>query len=414
MVVTQLYDLVNDIASEALGKATIMPANTSQFVSLGKEVLNTFTTTEKFYKGLADRIGKTIIESRRYDADSRNTEMDTLTFGAAIQKIKYTGVGANFNTGWEDSDKSTINNPNMKYAGYGEQPGTTVDVLGRNLYGQGFGYDLHSSVNLSTNPMGIKQTIFSKKGTWRREVLVPTYQIESAFTSESNMISFINGIFVEIDNEFAIDKENLVNLACATLMAKKINDNKGVIHLLTDYNAAMGTTLTAPKAIYDADFLKYATMRMNNIQKYMRKMSTLYNNGTIKTFSKKEDLVVEILTDFASASASYLQADTYHKELVSLPRYTEVPYWQATGTTGSDLVTRSSIDIDNFDISSDEITQSYIIGMIRDKSAVGTIFDKMRVNSFFDPSRDQTSYYYNCETGYLVDDDYNCVIFVID
>ena len=52
--------LVNETAKQALGREAITVKDTSSLVALGNQVLSTSTNVDKFYKALADRIGRTI------------------------------------------------------------------------------------------------------------------------------------------------------------------------------------------------------------------------------------------------------------------------------------------------------------------------------------------------------------------
>ena len=56
-----------------------------------------------------------------------------------------------------------------------------------------------------------------------------------------------------------------------------------------------------------------------------------------------------------------MESDTYHNELVKLPRYEEVNYWQASGT-GFSFEDVSTIDIQNAKINEGaEVKQSGIV-----------------------------------------------------
>ena len=67
MVTTnQVYGIVNDAASEALGEKAIAVKATASFVSVGDVVLSSDTNKDQFYKSLANRIGSTGIAGRAY------------------------------------------------------------------------------------------------------------------------------------------------------------------------------------------------------------------------------------------------------------------------------------------------------------------------------------------------------------
>ena len=50
--VNQIYSMVNDAASEALGKSAITAKDTGTLVSLGDQVFSSDTNKEQFYKAI--------------------------------------------------------------------------------------------------------------------------------------------------------------------------------------------------------------------------------------------------------------------------------------------------------------------------------------------------------------------------
>ena len=87
-------------------------------------------------------------------------------------------------------------------------------------------------------------------------------------------------------------------------------------------------------------------------------MSTVFNVNGYETFTEEGNLVVEMLAEFAKATDMYLQADTFHNELVSLPNYEEVPFWQTSGSNPSfvfDDTSKINIEHDELALNADDI-----------------------------------------------------------
>ena len=123
--------------------------------------------------------------------------------------------------------------------------------------------------------------------------------------------------------------EALENLAVNTSMAACIHNSKAT-NLLAEYNLQVGTggtSLTVSTCLKSLDFLAFANKTIDNVRGYMKKISGKYNVAGYKTFTPSEKAVVEVLTEFASASKFYLESNTYHDELVKMEGYTEVPFW---------------------------------------------------------------------------------------
>lgn len=385
-ITTLLNDVVEDMTAQS---ASIQTVDTSNLVSLGKAVsdLNLY---DGFFGSLVNRLAKTVYFVRVYDgADGRSILRDEHEYGAFIQKVYYTAP-------------AFVDNPEYKIPQYSS--------------GQISGYDQTSPYDVDT-AVTVNAMVYGAQGTFALEIVRPVDQIRSAFLSESEMMRFIDGIYVTIENEIKLAEEGLVNAAVSTAIAADINGGQ-VRNLLTEYNAIADTPITDEKvALADTDFLKYASREIRNTIKYMRKMSTAYNVNGYKTFT--DEPIVEVLTDFASAMSTYLEADTFHKELVELPRYTEVPWWQFSGQSNGDFDDVSMISV---------INEAFVVavtnptGKIEDSGIIAFVHDIEHVAAYFGHRRSWEQYnqrddvYVHGETarkGYAVDLNANGVVFQV-
>lgn len=377
--INQIYQIVNDAASAAIGTSAITAIDTGTFVSLGDVVLSSATNKEKFYNTLVDRIGRTVIAIRNYEAKNRSVKRDEMEWGLVYQKISYKFKDATTNPSWAAT-----------------QQASPFDV------------------EVSTEAV---QKLFSKIGTWSYEDSIPDYQLFTAFTNPTAMGAFISGIYINISNAMALAEEDTANLAVDTYMAGALIKGKATQkrNLLVEYNTQAGTTLTVNAALKDTDFLKFASREINIVVGNMKKMSTLYNADGLPRHTPADRMVVEVLGQFASATASYLEADTYHKELVSLPNYEELAYWQGSGETFAfDDV--SKINITCSEIATTEnptgtIEQGGIIAFIHDYDAVASIIYRRRSASIYNPRSERYNIFEKADKGYAVDLSENGVVF---
>lgn len=385
-ITTLLNDVVEDMTAQS---AAIQTVDTSNLVSLGKAVsdLNLY---DGFFGSLVNRLAKTVYFVRVYDgADNRSILRDEHEYGAFIQKVYYTAP-------------AFVDNPEYKIPQY-----TSGTISG---YDQSSPYDVDTTVTVNA-------MVYGAQGTFALEIVRPVDQIRSAFLSESEMMRFIDGIYVAIENEIKLAEEGLVNAAVSTAIAADINGGK-VRNLLTEYNAIAATPITDEKvALADTDFLKYASREIRNTIKYMRKMSTAYNVNGYKTFT--DEPIVEVLTDFASAMSTYLEADTFHKELVELPRYTEVPWWQFSGQASGDFDDVSMISVINeaFVVAvtnpTGEIEDSGIVAFVHDIEHVAAYFGHRRSWEMYNQRDDVYVHGETARKGYAVDLNANGVVFQV-
>lgn len=380
--VKQISNIVNDSVKDALGKIDgVTKLNSSDIVSLGKAIDN-FNAYEGFFGSLVNRLVKTVYFIRTYEGSSRSVLRDEHEYGAFVQKVYYEMPDAVDNPTWAIPD-------------------------GSGVYNQTSPYDVK-------NVVGVSALIFGGKGTWSLEIVRPVEQIKTAFTDPSSMSAFIEGIYLTIENAFKLEEERLVALAVNTAMADAISGGKSR-NLLLEYNTKMGTQLTVAQALTTADFLRFASMEINRTVNNMGVMSTAYNKAGYSTFTSKENMVVEMLSQFASASDMYLQSDTFHNELTKLPNYESVPFWQSSGKSFA-FDDCSKISIINDDLISTEnqtgeVTQSGIICFIHDVENVACYFGNRRSWELFNPRSEVMIHGEKAEKGFAVDGHANAVVF---
>ncbi len=374
--VNQIFQLVNNAASEAMGMAAITVKDTSTLVSLGDQVLSSQTNTDKFYQALVDRIGRTVIAIRQYKAKKRSVKRDEMDWGIWYQKISYKKISAQANTDWDKN--STLSK-----------------------------YDI-------TPQTEAVQKLYSKVGTFRFADSVPQTKLFTAFTNAEAMGAFISGIYTNMDNMIEKYDENNDNLAVATNIAVVMLNGKATQkrNLLTEYNTEHpDATLTADNWKENLDFLKFASEQIGQTRKYMEDLSVAFNcSEDIPRNTDEENCVVEVLSTFAKKSAFYLQSDTFHKELVELPRYEEVSYWQAPGE-GYAFGDVSSI---NVKIDAEHtVTADGIIAFLHDRDSVASVIKKKRAFASYDEINDRMVFGKNFDYGYAVDDSENAVVFYV-
>lgn len=390
-LVKQISSLVNDAVADAIGKnSTISELDTTDIVSIGKTLSSIGDNAyESFFSSLANRITKTIYFVRSYKGRARHIMRDENEYGAFIQKVYYFMPDAVDDAAW-----------NIPQINSSSQAKT---------YAQASPYDVETTIS-------VKTLVYGGQGAWAYEFIRPIEQIKTAFLSEANMMSFIDGLYVACENSYELSQTQLINTAANTAMAFAINAGKAR-NLLSEYNTKFSKTLTVDAALTDTDFLKYATTEISKTVDYMGEMSSLFNAGGYTTFTDKANLVVEINSQFAKATESYLQADTYHKELVSLPRYESIPCWQYSGTAYK-FADTSKINIKHNDLITTENTegvveQGGIICFMHDIENVAAYFGNRKSWEMPNPRSDVMIHGEKARKGFAVDNNANSYVFYI-
>lgn len=374
--VKQIYSILNDVAKQSLGTGAIAVVDTQSFISLGDKVLKSDTDTENFLSKLTDRIAKTVYSVRNYSGINKNLMREPFDYGVIVQKIHVEMPEAKENNAWKIGD-------------IGYTP-TYAPVI---------------------KPT-VSQKLFNKLSTWEIDVTIPDFMLKTAFLNESSMATFIDAIFTAMNNAMVMCADNNANLIRANFIGNKIHSAQPTqaINLLAQYNTLTNANLTVASCLRDVDFLKWATMQISLWAKRMRVMSKLFNEDSNSKFTSGDYLVLDVLQDFASSTATFLQSDTYHKELVALPMYNEVPYWQGSGTSFAFADTsKISVKID----ATTEVTQGGVIAVAYDYNAIGTTINEPRSTTERNNKDEYTNYYNKATIGCFNDLGENGIVFYI-
>lgn len=326
MDVTQIYSIVNDAAQQSMGQTAVAVQDLQGLISLGNRIISSQNNSEIFLNSLAQRIGKTIFSFRQYENMLSDMVLDDFAWGAIMQKIKISMPKA-------EADEQ-----------YGLVDGQSVD---------------HYKVS---KPV-VHQKLFLSETPLQWHITVQRSLLREAFLSETAMGSFIGYIFGEVQNAMELALENLGHLCLANFAAETTHE----IKLVTGYNAATTSKLTAENCIYNEQFLRYAVAQIKQYSKRMRSMSTAYNDGTETRHTPFDDQRLRILSSFQTTLETQVQYAAFNEKFVSLDGFTEVNYWQGEQTPSKIIVKRES--------DGTETTIDNVVGFLHDRDALG-IFKK--------------------------------------
>lgn len=252
--------------------------------------------------------------------------------------------------------------------------------------------------------------------TFEAPITITKDQMKSAFQSASQLSAFVAMIENRIAMKMTLSTDALVMRTINNLIGLKIGLGENVVNLLTEYNSLVGAgnALTAKEAETSTDFLKYATKTMALYKDYIKKAGVLYNHGNYMTFTPADKLKFVALTDFAKNMETYLYADTFNKEFVSLSGFSTVPSWQSVGTSGNDVETRSEIYVKATDgTNTYTIDQDGVVAVMFDRDAAAVCNENYRTTSSYNPRGEYTNYFFKYDSRYLNDIEENCIVFVI-
>lgn len=395
MKVNQIYSLVNDINKQLWGEESIDVHDLSGVIALGNIVLSSTDNMDKFLNKLVDRIGKTVVRTLDVELDFPSLFMDSFSFGATLQKITINPFDAIENAEWK---------------------------VGENNFTPTFA-DIHKCEIVVTYFTGVSTAKFQRT--------IPDGLFESAFTSETAMGNFIDAIIKAMTDSMTMSLNNMSRMAVNNFIAEKIKVNNGVINLLADYNSQVGqgNEITVAQSLRNVDFLKYASNVIRKYIKYLAEPSVLYNTGVadgnggttkVVRATTRDNMHVLFNTSFVSAEETYLQADTFHDDLISLPNYTEVGYWQSNYDSQGNINTFETNTSINVIPSSEEgketktpVKQIGVIGVLADRQAIAISINKQRTGAFRNDIDAYTNVSASFSKNWLNDLSENGIVFII-
>ena len=385
MKVNQIATILNTvIGDEITGESVIVNEDLSNIVDIGRKLESTSTfgdNFDNFVKKLIDRIGRVIFVDRAYTSQAPNILKDSWEYGSALEKVRCDLPDAEDNKTWSLADLSN---------------GSTVDPF---------------VINKPT----VSAKVFNNKTTFEVPITLAQEQVKEAFTSASEMNRFFSMIENRIIMKQTLCTDAMAQRTINNLIANKINSNNNVVNLLAKYKAENpGSTLTVATCRSDAEFLRYCAKEIMLYKGFVKKASMLYNDDGYVTFTPENKLKIVTLSEFAKDLEVYLYADTYNKEFVTLSGYTEIPYWQGSGTDNS-FESRSTIDMKAVNMSGTPFTvkQSGILAVMFDEEAAMICNENYRTTSIYNPKGEYWNYFYKYDCMYMNDLAENCVVFII-
>ena len=383
MEVKQIYELMNTVTGEILGKSDIVNEDLSNIVDVGNEVFGA-TSVDNYVKSLVNHIGKVVFVNRAYNGGAPSVLMDGWEFGSVLEKISADLPTASENKSWELTD------------------------------GAEYKQDIFVQPKVSAK-------FFNSKVTFEVAMSFTERQVKESFSNASQLNGFISMLYNSVDKSMTIKVDSLIARTINNMIAETIHadydtadlaSKSGIkaVNLLYLYNQKFGGTMTASEAVNNADFIRFASYTMGLYRDRLSKISTLFNIGGKERFTSSEYLHTILLADFVNGADVYLNSDTFHNEMVKLPKAERVPYWQASGTDFSfDSVSKINVKC----ASGETIVAGGILGVMFDRDSLGVCNMDKRVTTAYNAKAEFYNNFFKFDCGYFNDTNENFVVFFV-
>ena len=350
----QVATILNSLQNQATGASNIVATDTSSFVAAATTTLK--TGYEQVYRAIAAVLGRTIFSIRPYYAKLRGMQVSDTQFKLHTRKLQI-------------SDNAFEDNEAVKWPVH-------YDANQSPATGDGESVDMQKIKK--GKPL---QTNFYGMNTFQDHYTIFDEQIEVAFSNPSELGMFWTMLTQNVSDRFEQARENsaralLANMAgaCAAL-----NDGGRVIHLLTEYNARTGQSLTTT-TVYDPanfpGFVRWAFGRIAAISALMTERSTKYQTtitgSPIQRHTPVERQRLYIYAPEEMQMRANVLSQTFHDEFLRLGDHEIVNFWQSISTPdGINVIPGYMDNTGAATVHGSAVTFTGLFGILMDEEAGG-------------------------------------------
>ena len=346
MTFEQAATLMNAIHQQVTGDTSITATDVSSFITVAQKTLQ--AGYDPVINAISQVIGKTIFSIRPYTAKFGGLQMDTQKWGAITRKLAVSDKP------FEDSEVFNL------------VDGQSIDM-----------WEINKPNVVQFNFYGAQQ--FAKR------ITIFTSQLDNAFRGVNEFSEFMSMILQNVADMIEQAKESMARMALGNFIAGKITVSNGVIHLLTEYNAETGLSLTSTTVKDPANFpafIKWAYARISTLTSLMTERSLEYQvqvtgNELVRhtPFERQKVYLYNWLLNNIDAR---VLADTYNYKFLQLSDVEAVNYWQAIEDPDEINILPTYLKTDGtLDSPGSAVSQSDIMGVIFDDEAMGiTVMDE--------------------------------------
>ena len=340
----QLSSVLNSIQEQATGKSALAPVDTASFVTVAQETLKN-AGYDPVLGAISQIMSKTIFANRPYERKFKGLQVSNIQYGNHVRKLNP------IDKSFEEEARLTLTD------------GQTIDQY-------------------TVNKPGVLQTNFYGANIFEKSVTIFKDQLDSAFSGPNEFGQFMTMVMTNASDQIEQAHENVARATLANFMMGKIKgDTANVVHLVTEYKAAIGDTTLTLADLYKPDkfpgFMKWISARIMSISSLMTERSVKYHmniaNKEIMRHTPYSRQKVYLYAPNRYEANSMVLADTFHDNYLRLADNETVNFWQSIDTPDTINVQPIYLDVTTGGLKTESAaaTQANIFGVIFDEEAIG-------------------------------------------
>ena len=388
----QISTVLNAIVSQATGKSALAKVDTKDFVAVAKIGLE--AGYDKLATAISQVLSRTVYSNRPYDRQLRLLDSDTLRYGNHVRKIQF------LDSQWVDNEAYKLTD------------GQSIDP-----------WEVKKPQAVQTN--------FYGKVTAQRFVTVYQDQLREAMQGPQEFGRFFSALMTQVQNEIEQKTEETERMTIANLIGGTAGNgiSSQIVHLVTEYNAAIGSPSPAltlsdlQTPPYFADFSRWIFGKIETLSKALRNRTVLYhqnptsatpNSGYVSRHTPLADQRLVLYGPFFDRVKSNVLSTTFNEGDLSLMEHEEVTFWQNPNAPASINVDASYTDNAGA-LQHVAFSSNIILGCLFDREAAGVTL--IGEGASASPYNNRGKYYnlfFDFENRYYNDNFENCVILALD
>ena len=397
MTFQQIATVLNSIVQQATGQNVITPTNTAEFVSVANTALS--LGNDVVMNAISSVLSRTIFSIRPYSAKFVGLEKDLPRWGAYMRKLSIA------DSDWADDEA-------YKYP-------VTYDASENPPTGDGGMVD-----QWKIKKPNVLQTNFYGASVFADHITIFEDQLESAFRSPEELGSFISLIMTNLSNRIEMSRDAVARGLVANMIGALLteNDANRVVHLLTEYNAQTGLTLTA-QSVYAPDnfpsFMKWVYSRVAQISDLMTENSlmfqTVISGKPVLRHTPMQNQKIYLYSPARHQMDARVLADTYHDNYLKYADVESVNYWQSIKTPDSINISPAYTSTAGAVVNGDAVSKSGIFGLMFDEDAMGySLLDRRMVPTPVNASGLYRNIFIHAKQKVFMDNTEKAVVLLLD
>lgn len=386
----QAATVLNSLVQQATGSAALTVTSLADYISVGQQLLQ--TGYDSLNIGISQMVSRTIFAYRPFSGMLSSLDRDSDEWGAITRKV------------------NAIQQPV-------EQSGVYTLTDG-----------LHNPDMFDVRKPKLWQSNFYGFDVWSDHVSVTRQQLKNAVTNPGEMGRLLDLILGTKSNEMEMSRVAFRRATIANMIGAlyALANTAQVRHLLTEYNAATGLSLTSQTVKQPANyagFFRWAYAQIAKTSDMLRNPNALYhlnpNAGVILRHTPKEDQRLYIYSGALHDVDAQVLATTFNPDRVDsqLPAVTEaVDFFQSAQTPDAINVNPAYIDATGAVVANPTAQNvTDIFALLCDRDAMGVNFYDQSVDvSPYEAAGKYYNYWYHDAHRYYCDVTENAVLFLLD